>query len=71
MTKSPDTAMSAAELDLVARVAGLYGISTEEAHTQLAKAGLARRVRRRTGKGPARVLELKRGKESSVGTPRR
>ena len=61
MTKSPDTAMTADELDLVARVARLYGITTEEAHTQLAKAGLARRVRKRTGKGPSRVLPMKRG----------
>lgn len=63
MNKTPDTAMTAEEVDLVGRVAKLYGITTEEAHTQLAKAGLARRVRKRTGRGPSRVLEMKKGRD--------
>ena len=60
MTKTPDTAMTRKEVELVERVAGLYGISIEEAHTQLAKAGLARRVRRRTGRGPARIYAIRK-----------
>jgi hypothetical protein len=61
MNKVPDTAMAPKELELVARVARLYGITVEEAHTELAKAGLARRVRKRTGRGPSRVLPMRRG----------
>ena len=59
MNKGPDTAMTEREVELVSRVSKLYGISVEEAHTHLAKAGLARRVRRRTGKGPARVFTMR------------
>lgn len=59
MIKMPDTAMTQAEVELVGRVAKLYGITLEEAHTNLAKAGLARRVKRRTGSSPAKVYSLK------------
>jgi len=57
--KVPDTAMTNEEEDLIRRVAKCYGISEEEAQTCLAKAGLARRVRKRTGKAPARIYTLK------------
>jgi hypothetical protein len=60
MTKSPDTALTEKESELVRRVAKLYGITEEEAHTNLAKAGLARRVKKRTGSNPAKVYALKR-----------
>jgi hypothetical protein len=69
MNKVPDTAMTAEEMDLVARVARLYGITTEQAHTNLAKAGLARRVRKRTGRGPARISEIKRGAVKGYSEP--
>lgn len=59
--KLPDTAMTNEERDLIRRVAKCYGISEEEAQTCLAKAGLARRVRKRTGKAPAKVYTI-RGK---------
>jgi hypothetical protein len=52
--------MSKEEAELVKRVAKCYGITEEEAQTCLAKAGLARRVRKRTGKAPARVYSIKR-----------
>lgn len=60
MIKAPDTALSRQESELVAKVAQIYGITVEEAHTNLAKAGLARRVKRRTGKNPAKVYTMKR-----------
>jgi hypothetical protein len=61
MTKAPDTALTAQEAELVRKVSEIYGISVEEAHTNLAKAGLARRVKKRTGSNPARVYSI-RGK---------
>jgi hypothetical protein len=60
MNKTPDCALSSKEAELVRKVAELYGISEQEAHTNLAKAGLARRVKKRTGSSPARVYSLKR-----------
>ena len=52
--------LSAKELELVKRVAERDGISEDEAATNLGKAALARRTRKRTGKGPAKVYGLKR-----------
>ena len=60
MNKVPDTALSDKEAELVGRVAKIYGITEEEAHTNLAKAGLARRVKKRTGSSPARIYSIKR-----------
>lgn len=51
--------MNDKELDLVRRVAERDGISIDEAATNLGKAALARRVKKRTGKAPARVYEMK------------
>lgn len=53
-------ALSEKELELVSRIASRDGISLDQAATNLAKAGLARRVRKRTGKGPARVYNIKK-----------
>ena len=59
--KAPEvTAFSAKELELVRRVAQRDGISEDQAATNLAKAALARRVRKRTGKGPAKVYSIRR-----------
>lgn len=60
--KAPDTttALSDRELELVRRIAKRDGISEDEAATNLAKTALARRVRKRTGKGPAKVYGMKR-----------
>ena len=59
MIKMPDTALTKEEAALVGRVAEIYGITIEEAHTNLAKAGLARRVKKRTGSNPAKVYSIK------------
>ena len=54
------TALTAKELELVQRVAQRDGISVDEAATNLAKAALARRTRKRTGKAPAKVYGIKK-----------
>lgn len=65
--KAPQSAaLTGKELELVERIAQRDGITVDEAATNLAKAALARRVRKRTGKGPARVFEI-----GKAGTPRR
>lgn len=53
------TALSAKELELVKCIANRDGVTIEEAATRLAAEGLARRVRRKTGKGPAKVYGMK------------
>ena len=59
----PDhTALSKTEREIVKRIAERDGVTEDEAATLLVKAALARRVKRRTGKVPARVYEL-RGKK--------
>lgn len=52
------TAVSEAERNAIERVARERGVTFEEAAEQLAKEGLASRVRRRTGKAPARVYQM-------------
>lgn len=54
------TNLSDREREAVQRVADQRGITFEEAIEQMAKEGLASRVRRKTGKLPARVYELRR-----------
>jgi hypothetical protein len=54
------TSLSERERQAVERVAQQRGITFEEAVEQMAKEGLAARVRRKTGRGPARVYELRR-----------
>lgn len=58
--KVPDVALSGPELELVKRVAVRDGISEEEAATLLVKGAIARRVKRRTGKNPARVYSMRK-----------
>jgi hypothetical protein len=58
--KAPEqTALSEKELELVSRVARRDGITNDEAATNLAKAALARRVKKRTGKPPAKVYTMR------------
>lgn len=52
--------LSGPEMEQVMRIAKRDGITEEEAATKLVQSALARRVRKRTGKGPARVYGLKR-----------
>jgi predicted kinase len=62
LTKMPaeQTALSEKERKAVEQVAEQRGITFEEASEQLAKEGLASRVKRKTGKLPARVYEIRR-----------
>jgi hypothetical protein len=53
-------ALSAAEWEQVKRIAKREGITEEEAATKLVQSALARRVRRRTGRGPGKVYGFKR-----------
>jgi hypothetical protein len=53
------TNLTAAERELVKRIAERDGITEDEAATNLVKTALARRVRKRTGKTPARVYSIK------------
>lgn len=57
----PDLAnLTKAERDLVKRIADRDGVTLDQAATRLAKEGLARRVKKRTGKTPAKVYDMKR-----------
>ena len=57
--KVPDqTALTQTERALVKRIADRDGITEDEAATNLVKTALARRVKKRTGKNPARVYAL-------------
>jgi hypothetical protein len=59
--KAPEVAaFTTKELDLIKRIAQRDGISEDEAATNLGKAALARRTRKRTGKGPAKVYSIKK-----------
>lgn len=55
-----DLSLSKVEMEKVQRIAKQKGISTDEAATLLFSAGLARRVKKRTGKSPAKVYSIKR-----------
>jgi hypothetical protein len=52
--------LSKEEAKLAKQLAEREGISEEDAATKLLQAAIARRVRKRTGKGPARVYPLRR-----------
>lgn len=54
------TALSDRERQAVEMVAQQRGVTFDEALEQMAKEGLAARVRRKTGKAPAKVYELRR-----------
>jgi predicted kinase len=57
------TALSERERQLVEQVAQQRGITYEEAAEMLAKEGLESRVRRRTGRAPAKVYDMNRGRK--------
>jgi hypothetical protein len=59
--QDPDnTTLTKVERELVKRIADRDGVTEDEAATRLVKQALARRVKKRTGKAPARVYEIKR-----------
>jgi hypothetical protein len=60
MNKAPDSALTEKEAELVRKVAELYGITEQAAHDCLAKGALARRVKKRTGKNPAKVYSIRK-----------
>jgi hypothetical protein len=61
------TNLTGTERAMLKRISERDGVSEDEAATLLVKAALERRVRKRTGKGPARVFEM----NGRTGTPRR
>lgn len=60
MPRDEQVVLSAKEMEQVRRIARRDGISEDEAATKLVQSSLERRVRRRTGKGPAKVYGLRR-----------
>jgi len=60
VTKSEQLPLSEKEMELVRQIAKRDGVTEDEAATQLVQKEIARRVRKRTGKGPARVYSIKR-----------
>lgn len=52
--------LSDKEIEVVRRIARREGISEDEAATKLVQKEIARRVRKRTGRGPARVYGFKK-----------
>ena len=60
MPKEDHTNLTGTERSILKRIAERDGVSEDEAATQLVKAALERRVRKRTGRGPARVYDMKK-----------
>lgn len=66
MPNEDHTNLTGNERAIVKRIAERDGVTVDQAATQLVKDALERRVRKRTGKGPARVYELKeKGRNSA------
>lgn len=58
--EEPDhTTLTRSERDVIRRIAERDGVTEDEAATRLVKTALARRVKKRTGKSPARVYPIK------------
>lgn len=55
--------LTSKERDMVKRIADRDGISEDEAATRLVSAALARRVKKRTGKSPAKVYSIRRAQK--------
>lgn len=59
--QEPDLAtFSNAELEQIKRIADRDGVTLEQAATKLTQQWLQEKVKRRTGKGPAKVYPLKK-----------
>lgn len=59
--QEPDvTTLTKSEREIVQKIADRDGCTLDEAATRLTKAALARRVKKRTGKAPARVYPIKK-----------
>jgi hypothetical protein len=48
------------EAELAEEIAKRFGLTVEEATTLVVKACIARRMKKRTGKSPARIYNIKR-----------
>lgn len=59
MAPEKELPLSEAEMKVVRAIAKRDGVTNDEAATKLVQASLARRVRKRTGKGPAKVYGIK------------
>lgn len=55
------TALTKAEREMVKKIAERDGVTEDEAASRLVSAAIARRVKKRTGKVPAKVYGFKRG----------
>lgn len=60
MPRDESLPLTQAELEQVRRIAKRDGIGVEEAATRLVQSALARRVRKRTGKNPAKVYSIRK-----------
>lgn len=56
----PQTTLTQREREMVKRIAARDGISEDEAASNLVSAALARRVKKRTGKAPAKVYSMRK-----------
>ena len=56
----PQTTLTQREREVVRRIAARDGVSEDEAASNLVSAALARRVKKRTGKAPAKVYGMKK-----------
>lgn len=57
------TTLTKQERALLKRIADRDGVTEDEAASRLVKEAIARRVKRRTGKAPAKVYEVNRKRE--------
>ena len=48
------------EAELAAQIAAQFGLTVEEATTLVVKACIARRMKKRTGKNPAKVYSIRK-----------
>jgi len=57
-----DLVLSKEEAELAKQIAQQKGITEEEAASLIIKGGIARRVKKRTGKNPAKVYSIRKPK---------
>lgn len=60
MSDEDRTTLTKAERALLKRIADRDGVTEDEAATRLVKEAIARRVKKRTGKAPAKVYTMRR-----------
>lgn len=60
MAPDKELPLSEAEMKVVRAIAKRDGVTEDQAATKLVQAALERRVRKRTGKGPAKVYSMRK-----------